>query len=476
MTATAGEPSAALAVHGAPVFVSASVSASVPASVAAFVPLLLPGALAVSVPVRGDWRGRWLAAPGRWWRGRQRVPGSLSGPAALLLVFIPFALGHYLSWLLRSVNAMLAPQLVAQAGLSSAELGLLTSTYFLAFALAQLPVGMALDRYGPRRVQFCLLLVAALGTLAFAGSRDFAGMALARALMGLGLAGCFMAAIKALTTWLPAHKTPSVQGYLIAAGGLGAASATLPVRLALHHTSWQWLMIALAACCIAVALLVLLLAPTPPASAPRPFSRSALAETFTHPVLRETALLVLPSHAVFFGVQGLWLARWMADVPRYGEEAIAWLLYLGMAAVIFGSIAVGMLGEWTARRGWRALDVAAAGVLLFVLLQGVFASGWRPPQQLLPVLFMLVGCITGIEYAIIAQAMPPALTGRASTCLNLLIFAGAFAVQAGFGQVIALWPASPQGHSPAAAYQCAFGLLLLIQLPGLCRYLLRRFR
>jgi MFS family permease len=440
------------------------------------VPLLLPGPLPVSVPVRDDWRQRWLAAPGRWWRGRERIPGTLSGPATLFMVFIPFALGHFLSWLLRSVNAMLAPSLVAQVGLTPAQLGMLTSTYFLAFAVAQLPVGIALDRYGPRRVQFVLLLVAAVGTLAFAGSRDFAGLAIARALMGLGLAACFMAAIKALTTWLPPHKAPSVQGYLIAAGALGAATATLPVRLALHHMSWQWMMIGLAAACIVVALLILLLAPTPPATAPRPFSRSALAETFAHPVFRETAMLVLIPHAIFFGVQGLWIARWLADVPRYGEQAIAWLLYLGMAAVIFGSIAVGMLTEWAAKRGWRALDVAAAGVLLFVLIQCALASGWRAPQQLLPVLFMLVGCVTGMEYSIITQALPAALTGRASTCLNLLIFIGAFAVQAGFGQVVGLWQPSPLGHHPAVAYQCAFALLVLIQLPGLCRYLLRRFR
>ena len=440
------------------------------------VPLLLPGPLAVSVPVRGDWRRRWLAAPGRWWRGRERVPGTLSGPATLFLVFIPFALGHYLSWLLRSVNAMLAPTLVAQVGLTPAQLGMLTSTYFLAFAIAQLPVGMALDRYGPRRVQFVLLLVAALGTLAFAGARGFGALAIARALMGLGLAGCFMAAIKALTTWLPASKSPSTQGYLIAAGGLGAATATLPVRLALHHMSWQWMMIALAAACVVVAAMILLLAPTPPAAPPRPFTRSALAETFAHPVFRETAMLVLVPHTVFFGVQGLWIARWLADVPRYGEQAIAWLLYLGMAAVIFGSIAVGMLVEWAARHGKRPIDVAAAGIALFVLLQCGFVLGWRPAWQLLPVLFMLAGCVTGIEYTIVAQAMPPALTGRASTCLNLLIFSGAFAVQAGFGQVIGCWQPSPLGHYPAAAYQCAFALLVLIQLPGLCRYLLRRFR
>jgi hypothetical protein len=99
---------------------------------------------------------------------------------------------------------------------------------------------------------------------------------------------------------------------------------------------------------------------------------------------------------------------------------------------------------------------------------------WRPGLQTLSVLFTLVGTITGIEYAIVAQSLPRALTGRAATCLNLLIFVGAFLVQAGFGQIVALWPADAGGHYPALAYRCAFGALAALQAPGLVRYLLRR--
>jgi len=92
----------------------------------------------------------------------------------------------------------------------------------------------------------------------------------------------------------------------------------------------------------------------------------------------------------------------------------------------------------------------------------------------LSVLFTLIGTITGIEYAIVAQSMPRELTGRAATCLNLLIFIGAFLVQAGFGQVVGLWRPDLAGHYPAQAYRVAFGVLVLLQLPGLVGYFLRR--
>ncbi|KQV91451.1 MFS transporter [Massilia sp. Root351] len=398
----------------------------------------------------------------------------MPGAQVFLLVFLPFALGHYLSSLLRNVNAVLAPQLMAELALTPAQLGLLTSAYFFSFALVQLPVGVALDRYGPRRVQFAMLCLAAAGALAFAGSRELNQLLLARALMGIGLAGCFMAAVKSISTWISPARLPSVQGYLIAAGGLGAASATLPVRLALRYIDWRWLFIALAAGCAIVALLIFLLAPTPPETPRTSFTRRMLAEVCANPMFRETACLVLMPHAVFFGIQGLWVARWLNDVAHFDQQAIAWLLYLGMAAVIFGAISVGMITEWAARKNIAPLSVAAAGIALYIAIQCGFVLDWAPSYQLLSVLFTLVGTITGIEYAIVAQAMPPALTGRASTCLNLLIFLGAFAVQAGFGAIVGLWRPDALQHYPAVAYRTAFGVLVLLQLAGLVRFLARR--
>ncbi len=166
---------------------------------------------------------------------------------------------------------------------------------------------------------------------------------------------------------------------------------------------------------------------------------ASITSVYRTPAFRSTISLVLLPHAVFFGIQGLWIGRWLSDVARFPDDAVAYLLYLGMAAVIFGAIAVGMITEWAGKRGVTPLDVAGAGIALFVLVQAAFVVGYKPSFQLLSVLFTLVGTVTGIEYAIVAQSMPRELTGRAATCLNLLIFVGAFLVQAGFGLVIGLW-------------------------------------
>jgi predicted MFS family arabinose efflux permease len=246
--------------------------------------------------------------------------------------------------------------------------------------------------------------------------------------------------------------------------------------MALQHTDWRGLFILLALLIAASAALIWLFAPRSAApSGTRPPLFAAIVSVYRTPAFRRTISLVLLPHAVFFGIQGLWIGRFLSDVARFPDDAVAYLLYLGMAAVIFGAIAVGMITEWAGRRGITPLDVAGAGIAVFVLVQAAFVVGYKPSFQLLSVLFTLVGTVTGIEYAIVAQSMPRELTGRAATCLNLLIFVGAFLVQAGFGLVIGLWQPDGGAHYPAPAYQVAFGVLVLLQLPGLVGYARRRF-
>ena len=401
-----------------------------------------------------------------------------TGRGIFFYVFLPFALGHFLSLLLRNANAVLAPYLVDALGLGSAELGMLTSAFFLAVVLAQLPVGAAIDRHGSRKTLLVLLLVAAFGTLLFARGHSFADMLVARFIMGFGVGGTLLAGVKGIAPWLPPSKLPSLHGYLMAAGGLGAATATLPVRLVLDYTDWRMLFTLLAALTAAVGLLIWFVTPRSfvrPAKAALPTGR-ALAEVWRHPNFRKVIGLVMVSHTVFLGLQGLWIGRWLTDVGHLSNSAVSFLLYLTMAAVIFGAIGVGIVTEWAARRGLGAHDVAAIGIGLFVLLQCAMAFNFAPSFPLLAVLFALIGTITGIEYTLVAQTMPPELSSRASACLNMLIFAGACVVQGGFGLILRGWTPDALGHYPPDAYRAALLVLVLLQAPCLALYALRRFR
>ena len=148
-----------------------------------------------------------------------------------LRVFLPFAFAYFLSYIFRGVNAVIFPYLERDIGITAGDLGLLTSAFFLFFAGCQPVLGVALDRYGPRRVQAVLLVMAAAGSALFGLSLSLGELVVARALIGLGFAGGLMAAIKAITLWYPPRRWGVITGLHMMAGGLGSMAATLPVAM-----------------------------------------------------------------------------------------------------------------------------------------------------------------------------------------------------------------------------------------------------
>ena len=149
-------------------------------------------------------------------------------------VFFPFAFGYAISYFYRNANAIIQSNLVDDLGLGPADLGLLTSAYFFSFAVFQLPLGILLDRYGPRRTEAALLLFAALGALIFSNAETSTGLVLGRLLIGLGVSSCLMAAFKAFVIWFQSERLPMINGLQMVAGGLGALGATTPLQNVLY--------------------------------------------------------------------------------------------------------------------------------------------------------------------------------------------------------------------------------------------------
>lgn len=392
-------------------------------------------------------------------------------------VFLPFAFGHYVSYIFRSINAVLAPYLIADVPLSALELGLLSGAYFLAFSVAQLPVGLALDRYGPKQVQLLLLGVAAAGSFLFSLGESFESLFFARILIGVGLSTCFMSSIKAMSYWVESRNLPSVHGYLLAVGGLGAMSSTLPVSWALGLISWRTLFVGLSAATIAAALLILVLVPKDPIQhrVTKWPTLSSLLDVYKDRSFRQTIALLLAPHTVAFGLQGLWMGQWLHDVGGLTNSDTATVLFIGMGAIIVGSLSVGKITEFAGRHGLKPIDVGGIGVALFVAIQFLAMFNFVPILPAISIALTLVGTIAALDYTIVAQSVPPTMTGRAATCLNLLILFGAFVIQAAFGLIVGAWTPDAMNRYPPIAYQVAFGVLIALQLPGLIGWALRKF-
>src|SRR6202008_1184088 len=177
----------------------------------------------------------------------------LSKRRMILSVFLPFAAGYYLSFLFRTINASISPVLASDFGLGAAETGLLASVYFLVFAGAQIPVGVLLDRYGPRRVQGVLLVLAVGGATLFGNADSFSELLVGRAMIGLGVAASLMAGLKAIVMWFPRNRVAIVNGGMIMLGSLGAVTATAPTDWLLTWCGWRGLFELLTIATLAVA-------------------------------------------------------------------------------------------------------------------------------------------------------------------------------------------------------------------------------
>ena len=182
-------------------------------------------------------------------------------PRLVACVLLPFAAGYYLSYLFRSINALIASDLVTELHIDARGLGLLTSVYFLVFAAVQLPFGALLDRYGPKTIQSALLLLASSGALIFALADGLIGLIVGRAVLSLGVALALMAGFKAIVLWFPSERIVLVNGWYVTLGALGAVTATAPAELIVQSWGWRGLFALLAGLSALAALLLLLAAP-----------------------------------------------------------------------------------------------------------------------------------------------------------------------------------------------------------------------
>jgi predicted MFS family arabinose efflux permease len=398
-----------------------------------------------------------------------------AGFAAFRIVLV-FACGYFLSYVLRSVNAAIAPLLADDLQLSPGELGWLTSAFFLGFSAVQIPVGIWLDRHGARRTESLLLLVAAFGAILMATSEALWLLSVGRMLIGIGVSACLMAAYSYFRRCFPAEQQPRLVMYMLIAGTSGALMASQPALALAEWIGWRYSFGLIAGLLVLSALTIFLFAGD--------LDRQQAPSVTTHH--REGGFLTLCKHPLmiqaipatifiiggFGALQTLWAGPWFTGVlGMTPDQASQTLLYLN-AMILLAYILMGSISPWLIKNG-VALVTQSVCALIWIPLCFTIIVFWQ--GSLSWIVWLILALMVPAMFLLqtqIALSFPKHIAGRILTTYNLMVFVGSFAVQWGFGLLTDLFEGL--GYAPSQALTGAMGILVILQFASLFWFLARK--
>ena len=383
-------------------------------------------------------------------------------------VTLPLSGATFLNQAARTVMAIVGPVLAVEFGLSASELGLLAACMFASYAVAQLPLGIALDMFGPRKLQTGLMLVAAAGFALFAASSSMAGFSAARVILGVGISAGLMALIKGNSQWFAPAKVAGMTGIAMAISTLGSVLATAPAEWALPHLGWRglfWLMGGLAV--VVAAWIFFTVADKPPAAARKGLKEdlAVMRGILTSRTFWRYGPFAPMLSVINFAYMGLWAGPWLRDVAGFdGTERAQTLLGYTLAAVA-GSALVGTAASRSVAAGRSGFFVPL--VCIVFVIAGQVGLALQPTGAAAVGIWLVIaffGASGTAGYIAVNQLFPPEQTGRVSTCSNTLTLAGAFLLQSAIGWILDLFPRTAAGGWDPQGYSWALGLSIALQV------------
>jgi len=388
-----------------------------------------------------------------------------------LRVFFCFAFGYLLSYGLRAINAVIAPNLISDLGISNSTLGALSSAYFIGFFFMQIPLGHWLDQYGSRKSESFMMLFAVLGASCFAIADSVAYLTIGRGLIGVGVSACLMSALTFYKRWFKPEQQATLASAMLMFGTAGAILMTIPVEMALPVIGWRgvfWVMVGLL-----VLAIVGIFYGIPKATDPLPVTKNHNEKGAFGwlkgyvPILKSGYFLqVLPmgifNQGGFHAIQTLWLGAWFSDIVRLPNHEVANYLFI-FNLVILASYAANLFSpRFLNKKGvstFRYASIVSGFAIIFQIL-----ALYLPPNYSSICLFLFGLCSTSfiLAQSQFSQFFPNSISGKASTSFNMLIFAGAFTTQWGIGLLMDYFIG--HGNLKPEALQFSLLILLIIQI------------
>ncbi len=386
---------------------------------------------------------------------------------ALAALIAAFALSHAF----RTVVTLVALPLRVELGLRDDAIGIVGGAFHLAFGIMQLPVGIMLDQYGPRRTILVAFPAAVLGAAITASASGVPALLVGQWLIGIGCAPCFLATLIVISRSRPPAEFSRLSGIVLGIGSAGMLITGTPLAWVVETVSWRaafWLLTAVSAAAWAWCWAVV---PGEPADRQHERSKHAAA-------LREVGHILLNRHmlgmialgsvtyASFISLRGLWLVPLMSDRHGFSLVESGHVALLGSIMALIGPLIAGRLDP-----GGRGRRLLIAGCSIgYAAMFAVLAIGTSPLGDAgLTLVLAIVSGYMLLHYSEVREIWPPEMSGRALALFNSAMFLGVAAMQWASGTAAAA--AHPIGAGPVAA---AFWTIAAMLLVGTALYLVLR--
>ena len=379
-----------------------------------------------------------------------------------VIIFCVFAFAFFISTLLRAITATLTPILTNEFDLSAGNLGLLAGGYFIGFSLMQIPAGLLLDKYGPKKVISYLLLIALVGTISFAFAKNFTGLFISRIFIGVGVSACLMGPLTGYRVWFEEKYQQRANSWMLMVLSIGFLASTLPVQILLPLIGWRSIFFLIGALILISIILLSVFIPSWEIKSPVESKNisEGLLDVWKDKFFISLIPLAFFSYGGVQAIQTLWAGPWMLNVAGYSPLESATGLFWINITMLFAFLIWGYLLPKFSEYGLDSIKIIKYGLPLnYLILFLIILLGQKAGAAMFT-LYILSSIVLTLTHPAIALSFPQHLAGKSLTSFNVFIHSGTFFVQWGIGLIIDY--CKNIGFDTILSYRISFFVFLVI--------------
>ena len=381
-----------------------------------------------------------------------------------IIIFLVFALGYFISNLLRAITATISPELVSEFNLTSGELGLLGGAYFLGFASIQIPLGYLLDSKGPRKIVSYFLILTIIGLVLFSLAQNLMMLLISRILIGMGVGDCLMGPLTAYRLWFQDETQQRANSWMLMVGAIGMLSSSLPVQYFLPVIGWRAIFLSLAVLTLLCIILIIIFIPAWHLKniTNEKLNESELNTVWKNPLFLSLVPMGLFTYGGFFAIQTLWAGPWMIRVAGYTPEESAQGLFLIYFAMLVSFFFWGYFVPKFSKNIQDAIRLLKFGAPISLIVLTIIIYLGPKAGAIHWAVFIVSSVFLSLTQPAVGMAFSFSNAGKALTSFNLLLFIGAFFMQWIIGLIIDV--GMSLNFSEVNSFKLAMSFVLLTSL------------